>query len=279
MEEDNNKKISESCSLSNIKSKHIFEKNDFKRLNCQIDPIHDKNLKYQQYLNHLKQEATDRSETEKDQFLFLKNYLIHGKASPRKKEKIPHKKIYNEIKKICGKIYNENSNDIKNYNSIDVEKIKNYYLLNFKKMQTSSPKLNLKKENKSPDLKYKIQENSNSEKNLIQNECSLFNKRLSRPKQIIYRTKFSYENYASNTASVNHPQIYRLKINNHNSFKKTKLPPIGIYSSFGGKDMRSFIKDYSENNVFSYNKRNNSPTIFEGIKMAEIHKFGNIKFK
>ena len=278
MEEDNDKKILGSCPLQNSKKKNIIEKKDFKRINCKIDSFHDNILKYQQYFNLLKQEATERSETEKNQFLFLKNFSIQESSSLGKKEKIPHKKIYNEMKKICGKIY-EKPNDVKNYNSIDVEKIKNYYLMNFKKTETNSSKMKIKKENKSHDLKHKIKENSNSEGNLIQNEYSLFNKRISMPKSIIYRTQFNYENYASNTVTINHPQIYRLKINNHNSFKKTKLPPIGVYCSFNGKDMRSFIKDYNENNVFSYSKRDNSPTIFEGIKMAEIHKFGNIKIK
>ena len=274
MNENNSKKILDSTPKPNKNNNNIYK--DIKKLNLQIDSINDNILKYQHYFHLLKQEAINRSEAEKDQFLFLKNCSNQEEFSPKKEENLAQKKIYNDIIKICGKVYNDKSSDTKNNNSIDVNKITNYYLPNFKKMH--SPKINRIKESQSLDLKDKNRENSNTERKLIQNEYSLFTKRISQPKSIIYRTRVNYGNYASNTVTINHPQVYVLKSNNQNSFSKKRLPPIRVNAPFKAKDMRSFIADYNENNVFSYkNKKDRNAVLFEGIKMAEIHKFGNIK--
>jgi hypothetical protein len=183
-----------------------------------------------------------------------------------RQKKLSHSyfKIRKEIKQIYQRLYNDNSKNIINNDSIINKKI-NSSLKYFKNKNDNSKDF---QETNTLNENYPIQGNSSPERTKKKNDfCQTIEKEKPRNKiinNISYQNnnkskmKFEYGNYALNNTIFKHPQFYIL--NNNNYFPKEKLPIISATNTFQFKKYGDFSnlipsqekKKKLEDNFYSY---------------------------
>ena len=184
-----------------------------------------------------------------------------------RQKKLSHSyfKIRKEIKQIYQRLYNDNSKNMINNDSIINKKI-NSSLKYFKNKNDNSK--DLQKEFNNLNENHLMQGNLSPERTTKKNDfCQTIEKEKPRNKNINYisyqnnynsKMKFEYGNYALNNTIFKHPQFYVL--NNNNYIPKERLPIISPTNTFQFKrygDLSNLIpsqekKKKLQDNFYSY---------------------------